>query len=67
MTAPGGYANYYEPGAWVPHCGLAAGLDAAAVSRAFALLHPFRPLTATITRVCAVNTETGDHARVLGR
>jgi hypothetical protein len=56
--------RYYEPGAWVPHCGLALNLGASAVSRAFVLLYPFRHLTAAITEVCAVNTVTGDHAPV---
>jgi 2'-5' RNA ligase len=56
--------HYYEPGTWVPHCGLALGLNAAAVTRAFALLPPFQQLKATITEVCAVNSVTGDHSRV---
>jgi 2'-5' RNA ligase len=55
---------WYEPGTWVPHCGLALGLDAANVTRAFALLLPFQQLKATITEVCAVNTVTGVHSRV---
>lgn len=59
-----GPRHHYEPGAWVPHCGLAHELDAAAVARAFALLVPFQRLKATITEVCAVNTVTGDHSRV---
>jgi hypothetical protein len=63
-TERAGPWQYYEPGAWVPHCGLALNLDADAVSRAFGILWPFRQLTASIVEACAVNTETGEHTRI---
>jgi hypothetical protein len=52
----------YRPGSWVPHCTLAGGLNAQAVSKAFELLHPFRAIHAIIAEICAVDTETGHHA-----
>jgi 2'-5' RNA ligase len=51
----------YRPGMWVPHCTLAGGLDSTAISRAFGLLHPFQSLPAHVAKICAVDTETGDH------
>jgi 2'-5' RNA ligase superfamily len=56
----------YQPGSWVPHCALALRLDADAVSKAFSLLHPFRPLTARVVEISVVDSETGEHEHLLG-
>lgn len=54
----------YRPGAWVPHCTLAFGLDATMVRTAFGLLHPFSSMCARVAEIAAVNTETGDQVRL---
>lgn len=57
--------SHYLPGAWIPHCTLAGGLDTKTTSRTFGLLHQFRSTRAEIAEICAVDTETGYHARLI--
>jgi 2'-5' RNA ligase len=50
---------YYLPGSWVPHCGLAQGIEPVQVAAGFAALYPVQPIRATVTEVAVVDTHTG--------
>lgn len=55
----GGPWGHFRPGIWVPHCTLASGLDGDALGKAFSLLHPFQELTAHVSTLEIVDTQTG--------
>jgi 2'-5' RNA ligase len=57
VTAP---SAYYLPGAWVPHCTLAHEVSLPELAKAFAALHPVRPVRATVSEVGITDTRTGD-------
>lgn len=60
-------AAAYLPGAWIPHCTLAAGLSAEQLAAGLAALHPVEPITATVTGVAIVDTQTGDVDELISR
>lgn len=59
-------ANYL-PGAWVPHCTLAAGLESGQLAAGFTALHPIEPVRARIGGTGIVDTTTGDVDVLLSR
>lgn len=51
--------GHFRPGIWVPHCTLAYDLDGPTLGKAVSLLHPFHELTARVSAIDIVDTETG--------
>lgn len=54
----GGPWGHFRPGIWVPHCTLASGLDGHTLAKAFSLLHPFHELTAQVSTIETMDTQT---------
>ncbi|WP_406692992.1 2'-5' RNA ligase family protein [Saccharopolyspora sp. ID03-671] len=58
---------YYFPGAWIPYCALARGLDTDQLARAFTALLPPEPVRAAVREISVVDTRTGDAETLLTR
>ncbi|MEV4733558.1 2'-5' RNA ligase family protein [Saccharopolyspora sp. NPDC049426] len=56
---------YYFPGAWIPCCVLAEGLDTDQLAAAFSTLLPPEPVRAAVREISIVNTGTGDAETLL--
>lgn len=50
----------YLPGAWIPHCTLAMGIEPGQLTAGVAALHPIDPIKAAITEIGIVDTQTGE-------
>lgn len=57
----------YLPGAWIPHCTLAMGIEPDQLTAGIAALHPIEPIKATITEIGIVDTQTGEVDTLLRR
>ncbi|MBE9374122.1 2'-5' RNA ligase family protein [Saccharopolyspora sp. HNM0983] len=58
---------HYLPGAWIPHCTLATGLDRDRLAAGISALHPIEPVHARIGGAGIVDTRTGDVDTLLRR
>ena len=56
---------YYFPGAWIPCCVLAEGLDTGQLAAAFSTLLPPEPVRASVEEIAVLNTRTAEAETLL--
>ena len=56
---------YYFPGAWIPCCVLARGLDTDQLATAFGALLPSEPVRAAVRDIAVLDTRTGESETIL--
>lgn len=56
---------YYFPGAWIPCCVLAEGLDTDQLAAAFSTLIPPEPVRASVEEIAVLNTRTAEAETLL--